>query len=82
MQIALGILFIIIGPVMTIKSEWMLQNFGRIPWAEEHLGLEGGTRLFYKLLGIFLFFIGCVMAFGLFDDLVLAIFSPLFPRQR
>lgn len=82
MHIFLGILFLVIGPFMTVKSEWMLQNFGRIPWAEEHLGLDGGTRLFYKLLGILLFFLGCVFIFGLFDDLVLFFLSPLFPGVR
>ncbi len=82
MQLFLGIFLAVVGPLMTVQAEWFYQNFGAIPWAEEHLGTSGGTRLFYKLLGLVFFFFGLMMVFGLFDNLVLWVFSPLLPRQR
>ena len=73
-----GIIIFIIGVLLIIFTEWFLQNFGRIEWAEQKLG--GGTRFFYKLLGLILMFFGLLMIFGLFGGLVLWIFSPLMPK--
>jgi hypothetical protein len=75
-----GILFII-GVVLIIFTEWFIQNFGRIAWAEEHLGVEGGTRIFLKLLGLLCMFFGMLMILGLFGGLVMWIFGPLLPKQ-
>jgi hypothetical protein len=61
-----GMFIIAIGLTLVIKTEWYLQNFGRVDWAEQHLGFEGGSRLFYKLLGTFVCFIGILVAFDLF----------------
>ena len=74
-----GVILFIIGLLFIIFTEWFLQNFGRIEWAEQKLG--GGTRIFYKLLGLILMFFGLLMIFGLFGGLVLWIFSPLMPKQ-
>jgi hypothetical protein len=75
-----GIILVLIGPFLVIKAEWFMENFGRIAWAEEKLGSEGGTRLFYKLLGIIFIFFGMTMILGLFGGIVLWIFSPLLPK--
>lgn len=77
MQIFFGILLVAFGMYSTIKSEQMLEMFGRIPWAEDKLALSGGTRLFYKLLGLLAIFIGLTLIFGLFEGLLQWIFSPL-----
>ncbi len=61
-----GILIIVGGIALVIKSDWFLSNFGRINWAEQHLGLEGGTRLFYKLLGVAVCLVGMMVALNLF----------------
>jgi hypothetical protein len=61
-----GMALVALGVFLVIKSEWMLQNFGTIAWAEEHLGYDGGSRLFYKLLGIIFCLLGFAIAFGLF----------------
>jgi len=79
-QKVLGIIFILIAPWLIIKTEWFLQNFGRIPWAEKHLGTEGGTRLFYKLIGILLIFVGLLMLFNMFNGIVYWVLGPLLPR--
>ena len=77
-----GAILVIIGPFLVIKAEWFLENFGRIEWAEQHLGTEGGTRLFYKLLGLIFIFFGLTMVFNLFGGIVYWIFSPLLPKGQ
>ncbi len=52
MRYIVGIILIGIGIICIVFTEWLLENFGRIAWAENKLGAEGGTRIFYKLLGI------------------------------
>ncbi|MDP3685893.1 MAG: hypothetical protein Q8R32_03615 [bacterium] len=51
------ILLVTLGFLMVWRTQWFLEMFGRIPWAEEKLtgGLgagSGGSWLWYKLLGI------------------------------
>ncbi len=76
-----GVIIFIFGVLFILFTEWFVQNFGRIEWAEQHLGAEGGTRIFYKLLGLILIFFGMLMILGLFGGLVMWIFSPLMPKQ-
>lgn len=73
-----GFILFIIGLLFIIFTEWFLNNFGRIDWAEQKLG--GGTRLFYKLLGLILMFVGMLMMLDLFGGLVMWVFSPLMPK--
>ena len=54
MSYFVGILVIGVGCLMVLKTGWVLEMTGRIAWAEEHLGTEGGTRMFIKLLGVLL----------------------------
>ena len=76
-----GFVLFILGPILVIKAEWFLENFGRIEWAEVHLGSEGGTRLFYKLLGLLFIFLGLTMIFGLFGGIAMWALSPLMPKN-
>lgn len=52
MRIFVGILLTALGALMVWKSNWIYNTFGRIDFAEKYLGLEGGTRLFWKLVGL------------------------------
>lgn len=70
LKIFLGILIVFGGYLIVWKSEWFLRNFGPIPWAEEHFGPEGGSRLFYKLLGIAVIFLGIFVMTGIWNDLL------------
>ncbi|MBU0731539.1 hypothetical protein KKC88_01515 [Patescibacteria group bacterium] len=70
----IGTILIILGIVLVIKSEWFMGIFGRIAWAEEKLGAEGGTRLFYKLLGIGLIIFALLWISGIFYNFLDAIF--------
>jgi hypothetical protein len=74
-RIIIGTVVAILGLVMTIKSEWMFQQFGRIAFAEKYLGLEGGTRLFYRILGVLLFIGGILWASGAIQRGFVAVFS-------
>lgn len=53
------------GVHMVVKTDKYLSFFGRIAWAEQHLGLEGGSRLFYKLFGLGAALIGIAVITGL-----------------
>lgn len=74
-RIILGILFIGTGFAMSFASNWFLSSFGRIGWAEEHLGAEGGSRLAYVLLGIGFMIFGLMLATGQLGSLVDGVFK-------
>ncbi len=77
MQI-LWLIGVAIGFLIVWKSEWLYQNFGTVSWAEQHLGTEGGTRLFYKLFGFVIIIISMLGVSGLLGGLVLGIFGKMF----
>ena len=76
-HIILGIIAIVAGAGMIIKTEWLLDNLGRIAWFEEKLGAEGGTRLGYKLIGLIAIFIGIIVMTGSGSEFFGWILSPL-----
>ncbi len=78
MRTIVGIILSIIGVYMTIYSEWLYQNFGTVDVAERWFGSDGGSRLFYKFVGILVTLAGFLMVTGLMGKLVLWIFIPLF----
>ena len=71
----IGILFIALGVLVVIKTEWILSFFGRNAWAEAKLGAEGGTRLFYKLIGIGLIVFAFLLMTGIFTSFLDKIFN-------
>ncbi|OIP79605.1 MAG: hypothetical protein COT39_01495 [Parcubacteria group bacterium CG08_land_8_20_14_0_20_48_21] len=73
----IGIMVLGIGFAITRYAEWMHQNFGSIGWAEAHFGSSGGSRLFYKLIGIFFIFIGIMLITNIFSTFAGWILSPL-----
>lgn len=78
----LGTFVFFIGFLIVWKSEWMLNNFGRIGFFDQHLGTEGGTRLGYKLIGMLAMFIGILMMTGLIDAFLGWILSPIIGLYR
>lgn len=78
MSLFLGLLGVLLGILLVIKTEWIVESFGTSSWAEEHLGTSGGTRLMWKLIGIAIIFISFMGMTGLLGGAVLAIFGPLF----
>lgn len=69
-RVLIGILITIGGFIIVWKSENILRTFGYVAWAEEHLGTEGGSRLFYKLIGIAFIFLGFFVISGIWYDLL------------
>jgi hypothetical protein len=67
MRIIIGILVVVAGFMITWKSEWMMRNFGRVEWAEEHVG---GSRFFYKLIGVVAIFLGLFIITGIWTDIL------------
>ncbi len=76
-QIFIGILIIALGSLMVYKTVWFIQMIGRIAWAERTFG-GGGTRLFFKLLGLIFVVIGIIIATDLSERIFGSIFIKLF----
>ncbi len=70
LRVFLGIGIVAVGFVFVWKTEWFLRNLGRVEWAEKHLGFEGGSRLFYKLMGIVIIFLGFFVISGIWHDIM------------
>jgi len=77
-KIIWGLVMMFAGFMLVWKSEWLLNNFGRIPFAETHLANSGGTRLMYKLLGVIVIIIGIMYATDLTDKLLATIINTVF----
>ena len=81
-HILLGIIIGTAGVFMVIKTEWLLNNFGRMAWFEDKLGTEGGSRLGYKLVGLIATVIGIIVLTGGGPDFMLWLISPLVPQKQ
>lgn len=68
------------GVILIVKSEWFLQNFGSIAWAEENLGTSGGSRLMYKLVGLVFIFFGMLVATNMITGFLMGTIGRLFVR--
>lgn len=77
MTFIVGIILLIIGFSFIVRTEWLVNNIGRIAFFEQKLGTSGGTRLGYKLMGILIIFIGFLCVTGMFDGFMEWIVSPL-----
>jgi hypothetical protein len=60
-----------------IKTETVLSWFGRIEFAEKYLGSDGGSRLFYKLLGLLVILVAFLAMSGILGALLRDVFGPL-----
>lgn len=76
-QIILGAIMIAAGAGAVIKTEWIINNFGRMAWFEEKLGSDGGSRLGYKLIGIVVLTIGIIVMTGSGDNFMRWLLTPL-----
>jgi hypothetical protein len=73
----LGIIIMAVGFAIVIKSDAMLNNFGRIAFFEKYLGTEGGSRLGYKIVGLIAIFFGTLIATNLIGGFLNWALSPL-----
>ncbi len=71
----ISLLIIIFGFLITWKTNWIVENFGRNDWAEQKLGSEGGSRLVYMLIGISIMIFGALLMTGLMEGVIFGIFG-------
>lgn len=74
MRLIVMLVGIAIGFVFIWKTNWFLEQFGRVRWAEEHL--SGGTWSFYKLFGLGIILASLLFFSGILQRIILAIFAP------
>ena len=72
-----GLLLAGFGFLFIWRTEKFLQNFGTITWAEIKFG-PGGSRTFYKLLGVIIIAVGLMLATNLFGGLLMGTVGRLF----
>lgn len=73
----IGLVMLVVGALITIKSEKVMEMFGRSEFFETKLGSAGGSRLGYKLLGIIIALLGIMAMTGLIQGFMGWILSPL-----
>ncbi len=76
-RIIIGVLIAAAGVFFVLKTEVILDFFGGVDWAERHLG---GSRLFYKLLGIVFIILGLIVATNMWNALLNATLGSIFPK--
>lgn len=80
-RIILGLATVFFGSLFVVKTESFLNNFGRIGFFENHLATSGGSRLGYKLIGVFLIVMGFMITTGLISGFINWLISPLTKYQ-
>jgi len=82
MNIVIGAIILAVGALIVIKSEAVLNMFGRIEFFERYLGTEGGSRLGYKLVGLLAIFIGFLIMTNMIGGFMEWVLSPLLRYSR
>ena len=67
-----------LGFLLVWKANWLVENFGYSASIERYFRTIGGTRGFYKVLGIILICGSVLYATGGLQKLLGGIFGPLF----
>ncbi|MCD6442137.1 hypothetical protein J7L24_01160 [bacterium] len=70
LRVFIGILITVAGFIVVWKSEKVLGFFGKSAWAEKHLQYEGGSHLFYKLIGVAIILAGLFLISGIWQDIM------------
>ena len=79
-QFIIGAAMIGVGMHMVIKTDVYLGFMGRNEWAEEKFG-PGGTRLFYKLIGLLVTFLGILGVTGQLTGLAQGVVTTIFGNR-
>lgn len=82
MHVLIGLAILTIGALIVIKSEAILNLFGRIEFFERYLGSEGGSRLGYKMVGLMAIFIGFLIMTNLIGGFMVWLLAPLLMVSR
>lgn len=82
MRYIIAFIGVAVGTLIVVYSEKIFSALGPVEWAEQKLATSGGSRLFYKLIGLAVIFISFFYMSGILQSLGLAIFGRLFGIQR
>jgi len=77
MFIIAGLIITMAGVIIVIKTEALLNMFGRIEVFDKYLGSEGGSRLGYKIVGMLVIFIGVLTMTNMIGGFIQWLFAPL-----
>jgi len=77
LRIFFGLATMAVGFLFVLKTDSFLNNFGRLPFFENHLATSGGSRLGYKLVGMVVIIIGFMITVGLIGGFIAWLASPL-----
>ncbi|HRY63435.1 MAG TPA: hypothetical protein P5267_02430, partial [Patescibacteria group bacterium] len=69
-----SLLVIVLGFLLVRYSNYLVDNLGHSEWAEHYLGVYGGSRLMWKLIGIILIICSLLAISGLGQALLLSFF--------
>lgn len=75
MKYLLGFIFIAIGFLVVWKSDWLYENMGAIEFAEEKMGSWGGSKFFYKLIGVIIIILSFLYMSGGIGTLLRKVFG-------
>lgn len=78
LRILIGALLVALGAVLVIRTNFFMDFFGSMDFADKYLG-GGGSRLMYKLIGIAISFIGFMYATNLWTAFLQATLGSLLP---
>ena len=76
LRVPLGIFVMFIGYLFVAKTEKVYSMFGANEFAEKTFGY-GGSRFFYKLIGLLIVFIGIFIATNVISDILTSLASIL-----
>ncbi|MBI4142562.1 hypothetical protein HY480_01660 [Candidatus Uhrbacteria bacterium] len=74
MRYLIALIGIAVGFLVVWKSEWFFEQFGTVSWAE--LNLSGGTRFFYKLVGLGIILASLLFMSGVIQSILTFVFVP------
>lgn len=80
-RILIGAVIAAAGTFFVVKTQQVLDLFGTIEWAEQKLG-GGGSRLFYKLLGIVFIIFGFIIITNLWNAFLEATLGSVFTAPQ
>ncbi len=76
-RILIGIAITLLGVLFVWKTDIFYSMLGSVDWADRTFG-GGGTRTFYKLMGVGIIIIGVMVMTNLFEIMIGGFISSLF----
>lgn len=73
MRYVIGLIGFVLGTVLIMKTEAIFSWTGSIAFAEKYFG-AGESRLFIKLLGVVIIFVGALVITGGAESIICSIF--------